>query len=250
MSIPPVLILRHVCGQPAGSTVDVLTTAGLQITIWDVAKQPLPVFQPQAWSGIVVLGGPMNVDQTAQHPNLADEVQWLKAALKEKLPVLGLCLGGQLLAKALGAKVTANPIPEVGWMQIELTAAGEQDPLLSDLESPVDVCQWHGDTFELPAGSVLLATSRDCRHQAFRFGTSAWGIQFHPEVTAELLASWIAEHNDPADRCCPSAAHIDTIQTQSVNYLPKVQILGRRIIGRFGKLCRETAETRAKRVSS
>jgi len=243
MSQLPVLIWRHVPGQSVGSTADILHAAGLATTIWDVAETLPEDFDPHHWAGVVVMGGPMSVTQCCELPFLQREIQWLRLALQHKTPILGLCLGGQLLAKSLGAKVAPNPEPEVGWHSVELTSAGEMDPLLSDTPSPALVCQWHGDTFELPAGAVLLASSPVCRHQAFRFGSLAWGFQFHPEVNGELLAAWMARAK-LGERCCPDAALEHRIREESARFMSTAQILGRRIIGRFGKLCKEVAASR------
>ncbi len=243
MSQLPVLIWRQVPGQTLGSTAEILNAAGLETTVWDVADDLPPDFDPHHWAGLVVMGGPLSVAQCCELPFLQRQIEWLRLALQHKLPVLGLCLGGQLLAKALGAKVGANPAPEVGWHSIDLTSAGELDPLLSDTPSPALVCQWHGDTFELPAGGVLLASSSICRHQAFRFGTLAWGFQFHPEVNDEQLADWL-ERAAPADRCCPDPILEQRIRTEAPRFMSTAQILGRRILGRFGKLCKEVLASR------
>lgn len=246
MPLPPVLILRHVRDEPIGQTAEALQAAGLSTVLWDLTTAEPHVFYPLDWSGLVVIGGPMSVDQVEQYPFLAHEVHWLRDALRAKLPVLGLCLGAQLLAKALDAKVKRQPVPEVGWHAIKLTAAGEQDPLLSDIPSPAMVLAWHADTFELPAGGVLLASNALCRHQAFRFGTSAWGLQFHAEIGAEQLQRWTREPADAADRCAPCGERARAIMEALPRELPGAQILGRKILGRFGKLCRETAQARVK----
>ncbi|MGC4003738.1 MAG: type 1 glutamine amidotransferase [Pirellulales bacterium] len=240
MTQRPVLIWRHVDDEPPGVVVDVLCAAGVATEIWDLSVPGERTFDVEAYLGIVILGGPMSVDQTTEYPFLAAEIRWLRDALKHKLPILGLCLGGQLLAKALGAKVCAHPVPELGWHTVELTPAGEMDPLLSETPSPAPVCQWHGDTFDLPAGGVLLASSAICRHQAFRFGSTAWGFQFHPEVSRDLLERWMADHGDPGDRCCPGAAGEARIRDEIDRWLPQAQIVGKRILGRFAKLCKES----------
>lgn len=141
-------------------------------------------------AGVVSLGGDMNVDQVDVYPYLAEERAYLRDAVDRDVPVLGICLGGQLLARAVGAAVTRAPTPELGFVPVELTAAGRADAVLSTLREGDRLFQWHVDTFEVPSGATLLATGRDVPNQAFRAGERAWGVQFHPEVTAEELEEW------------------------------------------------------------
>jgi len=139
---------------------------------------------------LLVFGGPMNVDEHARFPWLVPETAAIREAALGGLPVFGVCLGAQLLARALGAPVTRNPLPEVGLLDVDLTEAGASDPLFAGWPRRASVVQWHSDTFALPAGATLLATSPACRHQAFRYGSRAYGLQFHPEVTADMVAEW------------------------------------------------------------
>ena len=134
----------------------------------------------------------MNVDEVEKYPHLAQEVEWIKQALAAGLPTLGICLGAQLLAKALGAKVYPNRVKEIGWYSAELTPHADRDPLFEGGGKQITVFHWHGDTFDLPPGTVRLAESKLCRNQAFRYGRSAYGLQFHIEMTAELIDSWLA----------------------------------------------------------
>src|SRR5262249_43189076 len=159
----------------------------------DAFAGELPQFEPRNFAGLVVMGGPMNVDQVDRYPNLAIEVQWLRQAVEAKLPILGVCLGSQLLAKALGSPVYANRIKEIGWYEVEWLPAATDDPLFSTLPRPTTVFQWHGDTFDLPPGAVQLARSPQCENQAFRYGPSAYGLQFHMEVTAAIIDDWLCE---------------------------------------------------------
>lgn len=139
---------------------------------------------------VVVLGGPMNVHQEAKYPFLGEEGRFIRETVDRGIPYLGVCLGAQLLAKALGARVYANPVKEIGYYSIALTEAGRSDALLAGLPSPFATFQWHGDTFDLPAGTELLATSPTCPHQAFRYGTRAYALQFHLEAGPEMVADW------------------------------------------------------------
>jgi GMP synthase (glutamine-hydrolysing) len=124
-------------------------------------------------------------------PFLARERELLREAVDEGVPVLGICLGGQLLARALGAEARVAERPEVGWLTVEATPEAAGDPLLAHLREPVGVYQWHLDVFDLPEGAVRLARSEQCENQAFRYGERAWGLQFHPEVDLPLYLGWI-----------------------------------------------------------
>jgi len=139
---------------------------------------------------LLIFGGPMNVDEEDRYPWLVPETAAIRAAALGGMPILGVCLGGQLLAKALGAPVSKNLEPEVGLLEIELTQAGAADPLFTGWPRRAAVVQWHSDTFAIPDGGVRLATSTACPNQAFRFGRWAYGLQFHPEVTADMVEEW------------------------------------------------------------
>lgn len=152
-----------------------------------LAGQPLPGQDEVA--GAVVMGGPMNVDEVERFPALALEREWLAEALRRELPLLGICLGAQLLARALGAEVRPGEGPEIGFAPVEVSDSG--DPVLGGLAPSTDVLHWHGDVFELPAGAQPLASSAKTEHQAFRAG-SAWGVLFHPEADCALVEAWLA----------------------------------------------------------
>ncbi len=140
---------------------------------------------------IISLGGPMNVYEEAKYPFLKEEDKLMKKALQEEVPILGICLGAQILAKACGAKVRKADKKEVGWFKVNLTDEGKRDPLFEDMPASLSVFQWHEDTFAIPKGALHLAESQTCLNQAFRFGRNAYGLQFHVEVTPEMLESWI-----------------------------------------------------------
>ena len=139
----------------------------------------------------------MHADQDDHHPWLGEETMWLQQLLHRHTPVLGVCLGVQLLARAAGAWVGRMPGgPELGWCPVELTDEGVDDPVLGALPPTFEALQWHHYTYGLPAGGVELARSPACT-QAFRLGDACWGVQFHPEVTAPQLEGWIADDSDP-----------------------------------------------------
>jgi GMP synthase (glutamine-hydrolysing) len=140
-------------------------------------------------AGALVMGGPMNVDETDRHPGLATTREWLAEAVRRGMPVLGICLGAQLLARALGAAVVPGPRKEIGFHQV--TVDDPADPILGGLAPGTRVLHWHGDVFELPAGATHLASSELTAHQAFRRG-NAWGVLFHPEADLALVDRWMA----------------------------------------------------------
>jgi GMP synthase (glutamine-hydrolysing) len=140
-------------------------------------------------AGTVVMGGPMGVDETDRHPQLATEREWLAEAVRREMPVLGICLGAQLLARALGAEVRPGEEPEIGWAPVEIL--DPDDPILGALAPSTTALHWHGDAFDLPDGATPLARSAKTEYQAFRHG-NAWGVLFHPEADFALLEAWLA----------------------------------------------------------
>jgi len=145
---------------------------------------------------IVILGGPMNVYEEDRYPFLKEEDLFIKESIQRGKAVWGICLGAQLIAKALGAKVTKSPVKEIGWYDVSLTKIGSVDPLFSHLPKTFSAFQWHEDTFEIPRASILMATSTSVPHQAFRYADNAYGLQFHLEVTQEMVQGWMETYEE------------------------------------------------------
>lgn len=148
------------------------------------------------YDGLIVMGGPMGVHEQNRHPHLRDEIRLIEQALWADKPILGVCLGSQLLAAALGAQVYPGPRKEIGWFPITLSEAAVQDPLWTGIPHQFTALNWHGDVFDLPVGAVSLASSQLTEHQAFRFGTNACGILFHMEATPPMIGDWVATFAD------------------------------------------------------
>lgn len=185
-----VLVIMHVENEGPGVFGELLQAAGAEVKTARLhLGDELP--DPRELDAAFSMGGPMNVYEEAQYPFLRDETRFLQSAAEHNLPVLGICLGAQMIAKAAGAAVTKNRVEEVGWGTVSLTGAGLADPLFRGLPATLPVFQWHGDTFGVPEGGALLATGSDCHHQAFRFRRS-YGLQFHLEADRALLAEWFA----------------------------------------------------------
>lgn len=189
-----VLAFRHVPAEHLGIIAGCLDAAGPPWKYIDIYQGAASLPPLDLASGLVFLGGPMSANDDL--PYIRSEIQLIETAVARKTPVLGVCLGAQLIAKALGAKVYLNPVKEIGWFPISWTGAARQDRLFAGLTRPETVFHWHGETFDLPAGAVRLAESEACRNQAFRFGANVYGLQFHLEVTPEMIADWcVADAN-------------------------------------------------------
>lgn len=193
-----VLVFQHDPHDGPGYLGEALLRHGASLDIVRLDKgEAVP--EISAYNMLLVMGGTMNVYQEDKHPWLVEETRAIRQAVESDKAVLGVCLGGQLLAKALGAQVWIGAAPEIGLTPITLTEAGQTDPLFKGL-SPFEAVEWHDDTFDIPTGAVALARSEGCAHQAFRFGERTYGLQFHPEVSPAMLAEWIKEAGEPIDR--------------------------------------------------
>jgi len=186
------LVFQHVAAEPLGTLDPLIRRRGHRIRFVNFERDPDALPKVDRYRGLVVLGGPMNVEDQARRPHLKIEMQAIEQALRQGKPVLGICLGAQLLAHVLGAPVRRHERPEIGWYDLSLTEAGAADPVLGALGPSASVFQWHGRSFALPDGAVHLARTDSCEQQAFRWGDSAYGLQFHPEVDAALVRRWLA----------------------------------------------------------
>jgi GMP synthase-like glutamine amidotransferase len=217
-----VLVLRHEPFEHLGSFAAALEDRKVTIVYHDLGE-------PIALNGchrLMIMGGPMSANDPL--PGLAGEIELIGQAIRTDVPMLGICLGAQLIAKALGARVYPNPRREIGWEPVYLTPEAHADPLFSGLASPTTFFHWHGEAFDLPAGAQWLAYSEKCRHQAFRFGRCVYGIQFHPEITPEMIADWCAQ---PAN--CGDAA---TLETPIDPYAADSRPLARKILNEWLEL--------------
>ena len=221
-----VLSLVHQWDASSGVFADVVAEAGYELVERNVAEAGVP---EERFGAVLVFGGAMHVDQEERHGWLRDENAYLRSLVEDGVPVLGVCLGGQLLARALGAHVRRMPSPEVGWREVELTPEAAGDPVFAGLPERFDSFQWHSYAFELPADGVLLARNERCR-QAFRAGEAAWGLQFHAEVTPAIVAGWI-DSSSPEDEDGPIDA--ERLRTDTDRHIGRWNELGREICRRF-----------------
>ncbi|OLD99244.1 MAG: hypothetical protein AUG91_07285 [Actinobacteria bacterium 13_1_20CM_4_69_9] len=176
----------------AGVFGDAVAARGHRLEEWSLAWGTSPPRPLDAYGAVLVFGGAMHADQEGHHPWLREENLFLQRLLDLHKPVLGICLGAQLLAKAAHAHVGPAKEPEIGWYSVELTDDARDDPVLGRLPARFDAFQWHYYVHALPAGAIELARNDLCT-QAFRLGDSAWGVQFHPEVTLGQIESWMQD---------------------------------------------------------
>jgi GMP synthase-like glutamine amidotransferase len=210
------VIAQHAPHEGPGLLAGVLAHAGVGHTVVRVdLGDDLP--DPDEFGAVVAMGGAMGVHD--DHPWLETERRWLAAAVGAGIPVLGVCLGAQQLAAALGARVTTGPAPEIGIGTVELTDDGRGDPVLGPEGSDLPVVHWHGDTFDIPTGALRLASSERYQNQAFRFARHAYGLQFHVEVDDDMAETWAPD--------LPAGIDLDAAGRRAV------EEVGRRVLGRF-----------------
>jgi GMP synthase (glutamine-hydrolysing) len=188
-----VTAFRHVHFEDLGSFSAALEGCGYGVTYCDIGVDPLEHLDPLATDLLVVLGGPIGVYEEEQYPFLRDELALITRRLAANRPTLGICLGSQLIARALGAQVYPMGFKEIGFAPIKLTAEGFHSCLSRFAEDSV-VLHWHGDTFDLPDGAMRLAYTENCANQAFAYGPNILALQFHPEVSTSHFERWLIGH--------------------------------------------------------
>jgi GMP synthase-like glutamine amidotransferase len=196
-----VLSVIHGTNARGGVFYDAIVDAGHRYDEWSLAWGTPPPLAIEDYEAVIVFGGSMHADQDDRHPWLRDEDAFIRDLLERRVPLLGVCLGIQLIAKAAAAAVyPLSDGPEIGWLPVELTEAAADDPVFARLPTRFDAFGWHYYTYDLPERAEELARSARC-NQAYRLGDHAWGVQFHPEVDEEIVRAWLADEDDfPHDR--------------------------------------------------
>jgi GMP synthase (glutamine-hydrolysing) len=193
-----VLAIVHQRDAGPGVFAEAVREAGAELDEWTLAERVEPPADPLGYDAVLTLGGAMNVDEGDRHGWLGEERGLLEELLAREVPLLGLCLGGQMVASAAGVEPRRAERPEIGWHRVELTPEGRQDPLLGPLAPGFEAFQWHSYEFPLPEGAVPLAGSEVCL-QGCRIGERAWALQFHPEVSAADARHWIEDYRADPD---------------------------------------------------
>lgn len=186
--------IRHLAFEDLGSLEPILRDRGYRVTYLEAGVDPLSGLDPLQPDLLIVLGGPIGAYEERTYPFLRDELTLLERRLQDDRPTLGICLGAQLMARALGGKVYAGPTKEIGWAPLQLTEAGLQSPLAPLAAGGVPFLHWHGDTFDLPEGAFRLASTPLYENQAFGWGSRGLALQFHIEVTSRAFERWLIGH--------------------------------------------------------
>ncbi|MBM4259828.1 MAG: amidotransferase [Deltaproteobacteria bacterium] len=228
------LVCQHVPHEILGTLNPLLKQAGFRIRYVNFGRHPDAQPTLDGYDGLVVLGGPMSAYDDERLPHLKIEMKLIEAALQRNLPILGICLGAQLIARTLGARVFANHTKEIGWYNVHPTAHAGEDPLIGEFEAVEKIFQWHGDTFEIPAGSVHLASSMACANQAFRYAEKVYAFQFHLEVDEPMILRWLKV---PENRREIQSLHgdidPDQIHRETAHYIERLHELSEHVFGEF-----------------
>ncbi len=228
--MPEVLVLQHVRCETLGTIADALDAVGISARyVRAFEGEPVPNGMGDA-AGLVVMGGPMGVYDHPRYPFLLDEMRLVERALRDEKPVLGVCLGSQLLAAVLGAEVKKGNQKEIGWYPVRLTGEAASDPLWAGVASPFVAFHWHGDVFELPHGAVALACSELTQYQAFRYGRNAYAFLFHMEVTKEGVAGMVGAFPDELGE---TGVDGGDIMRAAEDHLPRLEVIGGLVFRRW-----------------
>ena len=220
-----VLAFRHVPFEDTGRIAPILEERGIVCDYADLYKPGAAAPAVSPYAGLIVLGGPMSANDAL--PFLEQERKIVGEALERGQPLLGVCLGSQLIAHCLGARIHRNPQKEIGWFDIHFTEAAEKDTLFRGIRGPETVFHWHSDTWDLPDGAERLAWSDACGNQAFRYGGNVYGVQFHLEVTPTMIADWQLQ-----DENCGDVRELPAPINPTVN-LARLDELSRTVFGRW-----------------
>jgi GMP synthase (glutamine-hydrolysing) len=232
--MPNAIVLQHAAAEGPAAIGDALQRRGIATRVVRVDRgEPVPAELADA-GALVVMGGPMGVYEADRHPHLRDELRLIEDALRRGRPILGVCLGSQLLAAALGARVHPSGGKEIGWYRIDLTDAAAVDGLLHGAPRSFNGLCWHGDVFDLPAGAVRLASSALTEQQAFRYGATAYGLLFHLEMTAAQLAAMVTAF---ADELAGAGVAAADMLGGATHHLDALQQIGAPVFDRFAAGC-------------
>ena len=213
--------IRHLAFEDLGSFAGVLAQRAVALRTLEAGVDDLARLDPEEPDLLVVLGGPIGACDEAIYPFIVDELRLIEARLRAGRPTLGICLGAQMMARALGARVYPGPGKEIGWTPLRLSEAGRASPLAHLDGALTSMLHWHGDTFDLPAGATLLASTDVCRHQAFSWGNHALALQCHPEAQAGQMERWLIGH---AGELAAAGVSVPELRRDSARLAPTLEV--------------------------
>lgn len=226
------LVLQHAAPEGPGAIGEALRTNGVATRVVRIDRgEPVPA-ELGAHAGLVVMGGPMGVYEVERHPHLRDELRLIETVLRAERPLLGICLGSQLIAAALGARVHASGYQEIGWFPVDLADEAASDPLFAGAPRQFTALHWHGDVFDLPRGALRLASSALTERQAFRHGTNTYGLLFHLEAGAAQVDAMAAEF---ADEIAGVGLTVAALRDGAATHLPALRPVADQVFSRFAE---------------
>lgn len=228
-----IMVLQHVGHEPLGTLNPMLKDAGFRIRYVNFGRHPHSEPHLESYSGLIILGGPMGVYEADRHPHLKVEMRMIEQALKMDIPILGICLGSQLIASVLGAHVRKAPRWELGWCDVQLTAEGRGDSLFKDYAPTEKLFQLHQDTFDVPKSAVHLAKSSVCDGQAFRMGEKVYGMQFHLEVDHAMITRWLARTDNRKIIQTESTRDVESMERDTAQLISRNLELSQRTFSKF-----------------
>jgi GMP synthase (glutamine-hydrolysing) len=229
-----VLVIQHESYEALGTWGPILKSLGRRIRFVNYERNPDAVPEVERYDGVILLGGYMGVYESDSYAHLKVELKLIEEALRRELPILGICLGSQILAAVLGSTVRRHTEREMGWYDVELTPAGLADPVIGHFQPTEKMFQSHGDTFEIPSSAEHLARSAICAGQAFRYGKNAYGLQFHLEVNRGIVDDWLAmPENEAIFRASQGRFSPDRIREDTDRYLERSMALSEETFRRF-----------------
>jgi GMP synthase (glutamine-hydrolysing) len=233
------LVLQHTAFERGGLIEIMLEEKKWALDVRPLYSGTLLPSSLKDYGMVLVLGGPMSANDEADYPFLKEEIPFIRKAIKIGHPVLGVCLGAQLMAKALGACVFPGPHKEIGWYWLNQTPSGREDALFTRLDPYFLVFQWHGETFDLPSEAVCLAGNQAYPNQAFRYGATAYGLQFHLEVIRPMLKTWLSHWTEEIKEAKPQPVTPRSILGEGQVYMDRLHKQARAIFGEFIRLAEE-----------
>ncbi|MGZ4149077.1 MAG: type 1 glutamine amidotransferase [Actinomycetota bacterium] len=236
----PIVLARNDAFETFGVAVQALEAAGAPVVIWDaIGGHPGPALDDVG--GLVVFGSTFNVEHADEQPFIGEVAGLAREAVQRGVPYLGVCFGAQLLAWALGSEVIKAPVREVGFEPIRPLPAADEDRLVSHYDDGDVVFQWHMDTFDLPHGAELLAKGDGVAHQAFRVGDTAWGLQWHFEIDAPELRSWLDSYQqEGGDLLADWGKSRVQVEREAEQHIASHERKGAEVFQRFARVARQT----------